>query len=127
MADYKISVLQKAAKILSMLGRAYRPATLTEIAKTTEIPRNTVFRILKTFEEDGFVQQANERWSLGPDLWELVQRDIENRLKRWERAMEWENFRRNTSGGSTEDGKTCHTQAETTRATGATVSRNGAR
>lgn len=84
MPDYTIGSLVKAAAVISMLGETNRGATLTEIARTTQIPRETVFRLLKSMQELDWVQQAGDRWLLGAGLWELVQKNIRATIARYE-------------------------------------------
>lgn len=64
---YAISALAKGLRVLSVFSEQRRELRLTEIAKITGIPVPTVFRLLKTLEADGYVDQLDDaRFRPGP-------------------------------------------------------------
>jgi len=71
--EYSIKVLEKIVKILNLYSDKEHEFTLTEIKKKTDLPKTTVFRILKTFENAGFFKydDINEKYSLGLRFLEL--------------------------------------------------------
>lgn len=61
--------VSRAAGILRVLAASAEPITVTEIAKRIDLPRATVFRLLLTLEEEGFVDRQDTLYTLG---WELA-------------------------------------------------------
>lgn len=59
----------RAAGILRVLAASSAPITVTEIAKRIELPRATVFRLLLTLEDEGFIDRQDTHYTLG---WELA-------------------------------------------------------
>lgn len=66
-SDYHVRAVDRAVRILCSLDADHPERTLSEIARTTDLPKSTAYRILLTLEESGFVQQTNdgERYRLG--------------------------------------------------------------
>lgn len=81
-SPYLIAVVEKTMKVLIVMGAGKIPMTLTEIALTAEVPKNTVFRILRTLETRKWVQRAGDRWYIGVALWRLIEVDLEIKLQR---------------------------------------------
>jgi len=70
---YSVRVLEKSVKIFDIFSYGDESFTLSEIRKKTGLPKTTVFRILKTFENAGFFKYdpAQEKYSLGLRFLEL--------------------------------------------------------
>ena len=68
--NYKVRAVQRAARILASLDDRHPERTLAEIARVTELPKSTVFRLLVTLDSCGFVEQTvdGERYRLGLHL-----------------------------------------------------------
>jgi len=82
MADYTIKSVAKAAQVIRVLGQSPRPATLTEISKTTKLPKNVVFRILNTLQDEGFAGRTEDKWYLGHNLIVLVHEQAERIIEK---------------------------------------------
>lgn len=98
MPDYRIAVLAKAIRVLDVIHRAPRPATLTEIALTAKISKNATFRILRTFQDAGYVERHEDRWCLGRGLLLMLEGGLESLVARWKKALEWDRTRREGNG-----------------------------
>ena len=63
---YSVRVLEKAIKIFDIFTYGNDTFTLAEIKKITGLPKTTIFRILKTFENAGFFKYDTdqEKYSL---------------------------------------------------------------
>ncbi len=57
---YLIPILSKAFDVLELLEKNNSPATLEEIFQKTQISKTSVYRILKTMEHRGYVNQAQD-------------------------------------------------------------------
>jgi DNA-binding IclR family transcriptional regulator len=59
--------VERAARILASLDDEHPERTLAEIARATDLPKSTAYRILVTLENSGFVEQTSdgERYRLG--------------------------------------------------------------
>ena len=70
---YSVRVLEKAIKIFDIFTYGNDTFTLAEIKKITGLPKTTIFRILKTFENAGFFKYDTdqEKYSLGLRFLEL--------------------------------------------------------
>lgn len=53
-----IAVIDKTFSILEALARTGRPLTLAEVAEESRLPKPTVYRILKSVRDLGYVEQA---------------------------------------------------------------------
>ncbi|HND62768.1 MAG TPA: IclR family transcriptional regulator [Opitutaceae bacterium] len=53
-----IAVIDRAFSILEALARTGRPLTLAEVAEESRLPKPTVYRILKSVRDLGYVEQA---------------------------------------------------------------------
>ena len=71
--QYSIRVLEKVVKVLDLYTYREAAFTLSDISKRTGLPKTTVFRILKTFENTGFFKYdpGQEKYSLGLRFLEL--------------------------------------------------------
>ena len=58
----------RAISVLRALAVSPRGASATDVAKMVGLPRPTVFRLLLTLEEEGFVDRTDTLFSLGWDL-----------------------------------------------------------
>lgn len=65
--------VSRAIAVLRALAAGGTPMTVTEISKRVELPRATVFRLLLTLEEEGFVDRDDTHYSLGWDLARIAQ------------------------------------------------------
>ena len=65
--NYKVRAVERAARILASLDDEHPERTLAEIARVTELPKSTAFRLLVTLEGCGFVEQTadGDRYRLG--------------------------------------------------------------
>jgi DNA-binding IclR family transcriptional regulator len=69
---YYIEVLGKALDILDVYTRLEKPAlTLQELSRETRLNKNTVFRVLYTLAEHGYVVKRGHEYELGNKLAEL--------------------------------------------------------
>lgn len=79
---YYIEVLGKTLDILDVFGESERRhLSLQDISAVTKLNKNTVFRILYTLTEHGYILKENHSYRLGPKLAELAdvrlhQRDL---------------------------------------------------
>ena len=113
MNDYTIAVLVKAVTVVETMAQATRPVTLTEIAKTTSIPKNSVFRILRTLESCGWVAQAKERWFIDERLLRVLDEDLNHKIAFWQQNVRGTHTRREDSGDeSVGDGAEGHQAKE---------------
>lgn len=62
----------RAVRVLRALGSGAGAMTVTEVAQKVGLPRATVFRILVTLEDEGFVDRRDTLYSLGWDLARLA-------------------------------------------------------
>lgn len=69
-----IAVLEKAFLVLETFGKLGRSATLKELAETTKLPKPTLYRILQTLADLGYVDQdsARSRYALSVRLHQLA-------------------------------------------------------
>ena len=65
---YIIPNIARALKILEMLVRQEKGASISEIAQNFEIPVNSTFRIIKSLEAYGYVEEKNRRYFTTPRL-----------------------------------------------------------
>ena len=80
-SSYIIPVLGKTFKVIKCISEHSDGLTLSEITKTLNAPKSTVFKILYTLEKELIVEKKNERYFLGSmlihyGLHTLSQRDI---------------------------------------------------
>jgi DNA-binding IclR family transcriptional regulator len=69
---YYIEVLGKTLDILDVFGRSNRRRlSLQEISVVTKLSKNTVFRILYTLAEHGYILKENHSYGLGSKFGEL--------------------------------------------------------
>jgi DNA-binding IclR family transcriptional regulator len=76
--QYTLRTLQKGLAVLEVLEATAEDLTLTTIAARLEASPAVAFRILKTLEARGYVQQDPEskRYRLGMRLWEMGARAV---------------------------------------------------
>ena len=65
---YLIPNIARALKIMEYLARTVKEASIAELAHDLHYPNNSVFRILKSLEFYGYVQERNRRYSVTPRL-----------------------------------------------------------
>ena len=64
---YYIEVLGKALEILDTFAKAGKPTlTLHEVSQSTRLSKNTVFRVLYTLGEHGYIVKRGYDYELGP-------------------------------------------------------------
>lgn len=70
---YTLHTLRKGLAVLEALEASERGLTLTELARGLDESQTVVFRLLRTLEASGYVQQEPEtrRWALGLRVFEL--------------------------------------------------------
>ena len=69
---YYIEVLGKTLDILDVFGQSdRRQLSLQDISSVTKLNKNTVFRILYTLTEHGYILKENHSYRLGPKLADL--------------------------------------------------------
>lgn len=70
---YYIEVLGKTLDVLDVFGQSDRgDLSLQEISSATKLNKNTVFRILYTLTEHGYMLKENHSYRLGPKMAELA-------------------------------------------------------
>jgi len=62
---YRIETIIQAGQVLKAIADAKEPLGVSEVSKITGVKPNTVFRILVTLEEVGFVRAIGEKYELG--------------------------------------------------------------
>lgn len=65
---YIIPNIARALKILESLAREENGASISELAQKFEIPVNSTFRIIKSLEAYGYVEEVNRRYVTTPRL-----------------------------------------------------------
>jgi DNA-binding IclR family transcriptional regulator len=69
---YYIEVLGKALDILDVFAHNAKPAlTLHEVSRVTKLNKNTVFRVLYTLGEHGYIVKRGHEYELGPRIADL--------------------------------------------------------
>jgi DNA-binding IclR family transcriptional regulator len=70
---YTLHTLAKGLQVLETLEHAEHGLTLTELARRQRQSQTVAFRLLKTLEDHGYVQQdaVTKRYTLGLRLWEI--------------------------------------------------------
>jgi DNA-binding IclR family transcriptional regulator len=65
--------VEKSLKVLTQLCKSPFEYKITELAKLTKINRTTLYRILNTFENDGFITKSQDMksYKLGPKIYEM--------------------------------------------------------
>jgi IclR family KDG regulon transcriptional repressor len=68
--DYNVRAVERATRILTSLDDEHPERTLVEIARVTDLPKSTAYRILVTLTSCGFVEQTRDgqRYRLGMRL-----------------------------------------------------------
>jgi IclR family transcriptional regulator, KDG regulon repressor len=85
-----LGTLVKAIDVLTVLANDERELGASELAKAMDMPKATVYRILSTLEEKGFVRKDREsaKYQLGLALWELGRKAVD-RLQLRPSARPW--------------------------------------
>ncbi len=65
---YLIPNIARALQILEYLARVKDEASITEIAAKFNYPKNSVFRVIKTLEHYGYVEEANHKYRATPRM-----------------------------------------------------------
>lgn len=71
--NYLVPALDRGLDVLELLSRDGKPATITEITQRLKLPRASVFRILYTLQEKGFVETdaTGRTYQVGPGVLRL--------------------------------------------------------
>lgn len=80
---YAIAVVRKTVRVLKALAGRRDPATLTSLAREADLPKDQVYRILVTLQEDRLVDRVADRWVVGINLMLLGNSATTNRLSTW--------------------------------------------
>ncbi|MDO5574528.1 MAG: IclR family transcriptional regulator [bacterium] len=71
--DSNVRVIDRLFDILELLAHAQQPMTLTDLVRASEMSKTTVFRLLQSMCDRGYVQKRKDgRYSLGPKFIELA-------------------------------------------------------
>ena len=68
MSNYRIPSIANTCSIFQLLTSTRKAMTASEIAKELDLPRTSVFRILKTLEGEGMVQTMGKNYAVGHRL-----------------------------------------------------------
>ncbi|MBC2605317.1 IclR family transcriptional regulator [Pelagicoccus albus] len=68
MSEYTIPNLKNACRILQLIADSSQPLTMSHIADTLTLPRSTVFRILSTLCEEGWLFREDKSYRMGGAL-----------------------------------------------------------
>ena len=67
--DYTVEALDKGLSILFALGvPEYIQLSLSELSETIDLPKDAIFRHLKTLERRQLVQQIDKKWQIAPAM-----------------------------------------------------------
>ena len=72
-ADYPISSVVRALKILKLFDKDHRTMSLTDISQRAGVNKSSVLRVLDSLEAEGFVRRSDEtkKYMLGIELFKL--------------------------------------------------------
>ncbi|ABY95602.1 MULTISPECIES: IclR family transcriptional regulator [Thermoanaerobacter] len=75
-----VQSLERALKILEVLGKNPNGLGVTELAREVDLPKSTVYRLLSTLAKWGYVEQEkeNEKYKLGLKIIELSSNILNN-------------------------------------------------
>lgn len=68
---YRVPGLERGLQILQLFDRQQTRLTPPDMARALGIPRSTVFRLLQTLEQLGFVERQDSGYQLGPAVLRL--------------------------------------------------------
>jgi len=68
MNNYRIPAIANTCAIFQLLTSTRKPMSTSEIAKTLDLPRTSVFRVLRTLEEEGMVHTIGKNYVMGHRL-----------------------------------------------------------
>lgn len=68
MSEYTIPNLKNACHILQLIADSPQPLNMSHIADTLGLPRSTVFRILSTLSQEGWLIRKDKTYGLGGAL-----------------------------------------------------------
>lgn len=71
--NYIVPALDRGLDVLELLGKDGKPATVAEITQRLKLPRASVFRILITLQQKGFVETdpSGKAYRIGPGVLRL--------------------------------------------------------
>lgn len=87
----RIGAVQKAARILKVIGDSKGPITGSDIAKEVDEPAGTVMCHLATLEDFGLVQEVGGGWLPGLALalyWAKRKATLESQMEKINRELE---------------------------------------
>ena len=79
---YDAPVIKKAFDVLGLIVEKNRSLGVTEISKTLALSKSTVFGILKSLQDLGFItkSKASKRYAVGPELFRLSKKVLQGGL-----------------------------------------------
>jgi DNA-binding IclR family transcriptional regulator len=70
-STYIIPNLDRALRVMEHLSTRHDGGSLTEIATALALPKNSVFRIVRTLAASGYVEENGKAWRLSPKILSL--------------------------------------------------------
>ncbi len=69
-----VQSLDRGLALLLAVGQADQPMSLSQLQETLPLDRSSIFRLLKTLQQRGFLMQdpATKSFRLGPTIWRLA-------------------------------------------------------
>lgn len=77
-SPYIIPNLDRALRILEHLSARQDGASITEIATQLSLPKNSVFRIVRTLAAGGYLDEHGKSWRLSPKILSLGYTAVQN-------------------------------------------------
>jgi len=68
---YIIPNVNRALRVLELLSTRQEGGSITEIAKELGLPKNSVFRIVRTLAANGYLDERGKSWRLSPKILSL--------------------------------------------------------
>lgn len=75
---YIIPNLDRALRIMEHLSTLQEGGTITEIATQLALPKNSVFRIVRTLAASGYLDEHGKSWCLSPKILSLGYTAVQN-------------------------------------------------
>ena len=75
---YIIPNLDRALRIMEHLSTRQEGGTITEIATQLSLPKNSVFRIVRTLAASGYLDEHGKSWRLSPKILSLGYTAVQN-------------------------------------------------
>ena len=77
-SGYIIPSLERALRIMEHLSTRQEGGSITEIATLLSIPKNSVFRIVRTLASSGYLEEQGKSWRLSPKILSLGYTAVQN-------------------------------------------------